>query len=483
MSRYTRFPNGPRSKGRADDGRLASDKTGAEDNALTNTQGTRVSAEGKSKSRTSASKPQGNNKPSVVIMIFLISLMIPIQFFVGSLLLTPFRVVLLIAVIPLFFKWVSGETGKIYALDFVFMAYVFWMGLTLFANHGAGVFPLVGITTVETIGAFLVGRVLVRNATDFEQITKFLKICLLIFVFAAVLESAYGIRVFSEIAGKIGKTHNWVHASGIYEKRLGMYRSHVVFEHPILFGVFSSTAFGMLFYSSQPLTGKKYGLRRAWVSVTTTFFSLSSGAFLSLAAQIGLASWDKIMGKVRKHWKVLVWLVIAAYIVVDLLSNRTPFEVFITYAAFSAHNGYMRITIFLYGMDNVWAHPILGMGHHDWVRPSWLGSPSVDNFWLLMGMRHGFPGFLLIAASFLGNIIRLSGLSIKNQYVSNIRTGVVISFIGLSLALMTVHIWGATYIFVCFLLGATTWLRDYVPDDRDEKEQEPDSAPRRRGAK
>ncbi len=412
-------------------------------------------------------RPQAKSGSVAIITLFLITLMIPIQVFLGSLQLTPNRLVLLALIIPLLVKWANGEAGKIYGLDFVFIGYVVWMGLTLFIAHGTKVIDLVGITFVETVGAFLIGRVFVRTPEDFERVLNVLFYIMLLLVPAAVLESFTGIRIYSEIADAIGKTHPWVFLEGGSEKRMGLFRAHTVFEHPILFGAFSASIFGLLYYGRGKSDDRPAGIRRAFLSLAGTFFSLSSGAIISMAAQIAMVIWDKIMRKVPRHWLIMLGLVIAAFTAVNLASNRTPFQVFITYASFNSHNGYIRIAIFNYGMENVWANPIFGLGQGGWDRPSWLAA-SVDNFWLLMAIRHGFPGFLLIAGAFLGTIIRLSGLKIADPRVRSMRYGIVFALIGLSLSLMTVHVWGVTYVFICFLLGTGVWMRDYAASEADE---------------
>ncbi len=425
-----------------------------------------------------ANPPKARTRRQLALMLFMICLLFPLKFHAGPLLLTPYRLYLLVAFIPMFSLWASGRVGRLRAVDLLMLGFVLWIAVTLLVNHGTSRLELIAITTVETLGGFLAGRVLIRNRDDFDALTRLLTIAMMLFLPAAVLESLTGIRVFARIADLIGETHYWVHASGKYEKRLGMFRSQMVFEHPILFGVFAASTFGLLYYANRDGGRRIQGFRRAWLSVGATFFSLSSGAYLALIAQLGLVMWDKLMHGVRHHWKILLVLGVLAYVVVDLLSNRTPFEVFISYAAFSAHNGYMRINIFNFGMDNVWAHPIFGIGMNDWVRPAWMHAASVDNFWLLMAMRHGFPGFLLIAGAFLSSIVRLSSLKIRDPWVLHQRTGLMVVLVGLVFVLMTVHVWGAVYVFVCFLLGAGAWLHDHVRSEAGEQAA-PSGGPRR----
>jgi hypothetical protein len=96
-------------------------------------------------------------------------------------------------------------------------------------------------------------------------------------------------------------------------------------------------------------------------------------------------------------------------------------------------------------------------------------------------MRHGFPGFFLIAAAYLGTLIQLGRLHLKDPRVANMRIGYIVSLVGLLFSLMTVHIWGATYVFVCFLLGAGVWMRDYANDEGPQSDG-PDITDQGRGA-
>ncbi len=396
-----------------------------------------------------------------LLSLFIVTLLIPLMIDLGPLLLNPHRIFLLVAFVPLFFMWISGRAGRPHATDFLFAGYVVWMAVSIFAAHGFSRIQLIGINTVEAFGAYLVGRVLVRGPQEYDRVLRALTLVMLVFLPAAIVESNAGIRIFSRLADAIGQTYTWVHSLPYYTKRLGMYRAQMVFEHPILFGVFASTTFSLLYFRVRP-DGRIYGFRTAMLSLGNTFFALSSGPLLSLVTQIGVVSWDKIMRGLRNHWKLLIGLVVFGYVFVDLLSNRTPFEVFISYATFNAANGYMRINIFNAGIQNVWANPIFGLGMRDWVRPSWI-PPSVDNFWLLMAMRHGIPGFFFIAGVMLTTIVGLGRRVISDPAVAAMRKGAVVAFVGLTVALATVHVWGPTYAFVCFLFGATSWMRGYGP--------------------
>ena len=118
---------------------------------------------------------------------------------------------------------------------------------------------------------------------------------------------------------------------------------------------------------------------------------------------------------------------------------------------------YYRSDIFKYGIENVWAHPIFGIGLNDWQRPDWMADPTVDNFWLLVAMRHGILGFLFLA---LATVILLVGkTTVASQSTTALRTGVGISLLATVFAGTTVHFWGALLTHFAFLLGLTSAIK------------------------
>ena len=201
--------------------------------------------------------------------------------------------------------------------------------------------------------------------------------------------------------------------------------------------------------------------------------ALSSGPFLLGMLQFGMIAWEKIT---RAKWKLLTVLAILAFIVVDLLSNRTPFEVLISYGTFNQGTAYNRVHIWNYGMQNVMSSPIFGIGLNDWFRPFWMHSGSFDNFWLLQAMRYGIPAFAFLAlgiAASIWSITRAQGLSFgENQC----RTGYMVSLTGLLFALATVHVWGPTSVFFMFYIGAGVWIAQAggsVVSEDEASESEP----------
>lgn len=398
---------------------------------------------------------------SIWVSLFLWSLVIPAFFSIGTWRLTPNRMFLLFAFIPLIGILLSGRCGRIRAVDVFLILYAAWNSISIFYHHGMAQLEFVGVGFIETVGGYLVGRCLIRTPGDFDHFVRVLFIIMLVMIPAAVLETFFGLRIYNEIVGLFTDTFAWAEFV-----RLGVYRAQVVFEHPILFGVFTSSTFSFLYLMINRDTGKSSGMRRGWASIVPTMLSLSSGAYLLLMIQFGLVAWKRIFQSMVNRWRILTGLVVSGYVAIDLLSNRTPFEVFASYMTFDAGTSYWRILIFRYGMQNVWANPVFGIGLKYWVRPSWMGTPSIDNFWLLTTMRYGIPALVFLLAGLLSLVFALVFRKIYSQYVGQQRLALVFVLLSIFVAIATVHLWNATYIYMMFLFGCGVWMLDYEDDGK-----------------
>jgi hypothetical protein len=239
--------------------------------------------------------------------------------------------------------------------------------------------------------------------------------------------------------------------------RFGLERAQVVFDHPILYGVFCASAFGLTWYAvgfGQPNIVR---LTRVALVSLAAFFSLSAGAFAAVIAQASLIGWERATRDIRKRWRWLSLACICAYFAIDLISNRSPFHVIVTYLTFNVHSAYNRILVWEFGSAEVWRNPLFGIGFNDWIRPSFMSS-SMDNFWLVIAVRYGLPAFVLFAAAIVLIFTSLGRARIADAEVKSCRLGVLVTLGGLIIAGTTVHFWNAIYCHFLFLLGSGMWI-------------------------
>lgn len=393
--------------------------------------------------------------PTVLITLFVLSLLIPIRFSIGSVELTPYRVSLLFLFAPSVFSLFSGRLGRILVTDIFIVLACLWGAVALFVAHGvdAAIEPA-GILLIETFGAYLAGRYLIRDETAFRFLVQLMFILTLVLLPLAVAEAVTRRPFMIDLLQPLFRTM----AVGNQELRMGLRRAQVVFEHPILFGAFISSFAGILYYSVRQTTSGGSPVRLLLVSIAS-FLSLSSGALAALAVQYILILWDKATRSMPRRWAVFGGLCVGLYAAVDLVSTRSPFHVIVSYLTFSSGSSYNRILIWQFGSAEVWRHPLFGIGLGDWQRPSWMSS-SMDNFWLVVAVRYGLPAFLLLAAAVVALIWELgraSSAALQGS-VSRYRSGLLVSLGGMILGACTVHYWNATYCWFLFLIGCGPWM-------------------------
>jgi hypothetical protein len=390
-------------------------------------------------------------------LLYLLVIMLPIGFNLGPLHMSGVRLLLIVMIIPLSLNLLMGKYGRVFATDILFFLHFLWIIVALAVNNPDQVVQNAGSTGIEFIGGYVMGRAYIRTRESFIALLRVLVIMVLCCFPLALYEALTGTAVLFNLLGKLPGVSSLIDLS--IEKRLGLERVQMSFTHPIHWGLFCSLAVAFCFVGLQNV----YSLTaRCIMSVIICFsglLALSSGAILAVILQVGLIIWAGMFRKTSKRWWILVGLFVVAYVVVDLLSNRTPIKVFMTYATFSAHSAYWRSIIFEWGMVNVWGNPVFGLGLKDWIRPVWMHTPSIDNFWLLITMRFGIPAFLFLAAGYVIVLLRVGLRRFDDDRVLwNLRRAWMFSFLGLTFTLTTVHIWGSVYSFVFFIFGAGMWM-------------------------
>jgi hypothetical protein len=386
----------------------------------------------------------------VLLLLFVFSVLLPIYFYLGETRLSLTRIFLLIMSIPLAVRLFTGAAGPLRLVDILMLVFSGWVAIVILYHEGVGRIPFAGITTVETTGGYLVGRTLIRNATDYRNFLRYLLISQLILLPFAILEFFTNINLLQDFFEPLFHTYE---KSGSQTWRNGFARVMSGFEHPILFGLFCAITVAPFFYSRKSMPFAALFLSA--LPFGMTYLSLSSAPLLAAGLCMLLIMWDYASGG---RWKPLLWVTGFLYVFLSIASDRGPIIILIDNLTFSAHTAWTRIWIYTYGSAEVMKHPFLGMGlDSEWERPSWL-TGSVDNFWLVIAMRYGLPGIILLALALITGMremIKAKGLSDDNK---NIRTGHVIALVSLYFALATVHIWGEiSSFFMCFI-GAGIWI-------------------------
>ena len=409
------------------------------------------------------------------VVAYLFCSFLPIGASFGPIVLTTQRVLLIALIIPIFVNIFSGRYGKLVLSDILFPLHILWAFVALYANNPDRAFQQAGSVGIEFLGGYAVGRAYIRRPADFLFLCRSLFLIILLMLPFAIYETITDHPIILEFVRGIPGIFSSSTANSA--PRLGLNRVQVTLPHPILFGLFCSTVVPLVLVALKDSVSNSKRFIYTGIVLACGFMSLSSGAYLAVALQMALVVWAFLFRKKPSRWRLLIGLGVAFYIIIDLLSNRTPYQVFLSYATFNSHNAYFRNIILEWGIANVVGSaekgvvgsPWVGLGFNDWVRPSFMHSGSMDNFWLVMAVRYGLPGFLLLAVGYLAGILKVMRRDFSGDAtLSRLRLAWVFLFLGSTFTLSTVHIWLTIYSYIFFMFGAGMWMVHTHPGDAEE---------------
>ncbi len=323
-------------------------------------------------------------QPTLAIVFFAL-MMFPsgARFKVGPLLLSPLRVFLLAIFVPVVFTMITRHRWKTYDALMVFS--IGWFVMCVIMNYGAfkGI-QFGGLYALQMFGSYALAQVALKRPEQVPVLFQTVIAVLAIMLPFALHESLTGDRVIHDVIGGL---------FGVYERiqgdqRLGLFRAATSFAHPILFGVFAAAAFSFAWYMPGP---PMLRYLRTAVVFASTFLSLSAGAALPLVMQVGLIAAESQTRWLKGRAKLLIWSLLGLYVFLELTANSGAFGVLANYFTFNPWNAYVRGAIWDAGIADVMRHPVFGFVAEQWTRPHWLTSASVDNQWLVLMMRGGFP--------------------------------------------------------------------------------------------
>jgi hypothetical protein len=397
---------------------------------------------------------------SFFLKLAVLSLLTPAYFTVGTLSLTPSKVLFLVSVPVLTINLLRGAYGKVMAVDVLIFLYVLWMALAMFVNHDARVaVEFVGSNIIIILGGYLTARAFVRNKAHFIALTKFLALIILVslpFVFSeSVLGAAPAISQWLGSLPEIDSHGNVMNS--LDDRRMGLWRAQFVFQHPIHFGLFCSAGFSLCYIGLKDHVGDFSRLVLSLGVLAACFFSVSSGPVLALMCQIGLIAWLRLVST-DNRWKILTAGLCFMYLIIELASTRVGIYAVVERLSFSPETAYLRRVLFEFGTEQIARTPVFGVGFNPWPLPFWM-TGSLDNFWLMLAVVFGLPTFLFFSAAFLTALIRIGRQDFTaDPDLMKLRQAWIFTMISLILTLATVAVWGEMYSFVLFIFGSGLWM-------------------------
>lgn len=397
------------------------------------------------------------NKIVVAYMICVaLSSRFALDFF--GLTLFPSRLFLLVMFVPALLAILRTPSIRVQPFDYLVVLFAIWTILALIYNNGfeRGI-KYGGSLAAETLGGYLLARAYVRN---FEQMARILAIYIALIAILGLLavpESVLGIEVFRYLDG--AQLQNQPHMMALnQETRLGLHRAMVSFDHPIQYGVFCATCLGLAWYCCR-------SSRLKWIAMAiiafATFFALSSAPLLACGLSIAFITWERLTRPIQHRAAITLGILVAMYLVMQTLTNRTVVEAIIPFITLDPWTGYFRVMIWQVVTANLADNPIFGLGLNEWVRPVWM-PPSVDCYWLVMALTGGLPAVAMVTATIVTLLHRVHKRGGYGERPERLRArfGWTVMVFVLAFQAFTVHYWGGMNSFFFFVLGLGAWMTD-----------------------
>lgn len=401
----------------------------------------------------------------IVFLIFCFLCPTEFSLFLGDIRLPPHRIALLLLVPFAVVQFLTRPDIRIRTFDWLFIAFGGWLVMAYtYHGHGASGFVYGGSLGLETSVSYLIARAWVRDVKTLQATLKVALVAISVAALIALPETLFG-QIFTH--DLLAKLTGYVHPTGV-RTRLGFTRAFGTFDHPIHYGTFCAALLAMFWYSERQISSR---IKRTTLVTGATFLGLSSAPILCLLVQGSLIFWERITrGIASRMWLTFAALA-CAYVAIDLLSNRSPAAIFATTFTLDSWTGYYRLLIWEYGLNNVAAHPMLGIGLADWDRPAWMTPETIDAFWLLLAMRSGVPSVLLLATAILLLTIAVNKRGVKSNsaLARGLSRGWLFSLIALCFIAATVHFWNVSQTFFFFFIGLGGALADPKPQRKSQK--------------
>lgn len=437
----------------------------------------RAGSHPKARGQAAAARPTRIGSLHPLAMVTLLCLCFPLHYWLGSLFLTPSRILFVFTVPVLAVRWAKGEFGGRLAVDWMIMFYVFWMTVTVAIHHPAQAVTFVGTTALIILGGYLTARATIRSAEDMLALARFLGGLVMVMMPFALYESVTENMVIPPLLSELPGFTSYRDVN--YCCRLGLDRAQVVFVHPIHYGLFASLPFALYVFG----LGNHLSVFRRVVGGTliglATFLSVSSGPFLSMLFQAALVFYAWATARNPRQWRIMLIGTGILYLLIEL--NTTHFGLFTIASklSFNPATAYVRSLLFDYGIDQVQRTPIFGWGYNRIPMPGFM-TGSVDNFWLLLAVTHGLPAFIACFGAFIYSMIKAGGgRFVKGSDLYNLRVSWTFLLVALLLALATVAVWSEVHSAVLFMLGAGQFMMYAREPAAQEAPEEPSSGRRR----
>lgn len=315
---------------------------------------------------------------------------------------------------------------KLQFFEKMLFCYCLWCSLSFIYIYGSGGIQSSLIQFLEMYVVYFMGRMYTLK-TGWAGCIKFFKIIGVFFVLMiplALYESQTGNRITHSVVGAVFGNYAASFAGYSYF-RMGVFRSSVIFAHPILYSVIAFSMLLPVFYIFKSRRRNIY----LFSYVVAGFTAMTSAGFLMFIIQIGLVILEKISLKIYLFKRIFYFSVFAFLVYLEIFSNRGALKFLIMSISLDPVTAFTRYIQWDQAWDDIIDNPFFGIGFEEWSRPLWLGY-SIDSYWLFSMVNNGLVAILFLAFFWIGMVRNVYNMyKITNDFVYYIFVSVIVSLI------------------------------------------------------
>lgn len=396
----------------------------------------------------------------VLVTAYLLTMLFPSTtiFHIGPVLLSPQKLLFVLIAVPVTMQMLT--TIRLRSYDYCYFGYVGWFVFCTLLNYGVSKGGWMVLTAMSAIVPYALAQVAIRRSQTLVPIVRFQFVMVICLGILAVPEAITHQRFLPDAISAL--IDHWPYFQN--DIRWGLLRAASVFQHPILYGLFSGSILAFTWYLSRTGSGALFS---AGLVLAATFTALSAGPLMSVMVQLGLIVGERLTRGIKRRGLWLMLALVAGYFAIDLLSTRPPIRVIISYLTINPGTAFYRLLIFEHASDDILRNPIFGFRTETWTRLHWMVQ-SVDNYWLLQTMRSGFPGLFLQAAAIIlivRALFRQPDAELTPIH-ARLRRGAAYAIVGFCVCGATVAMFGKLEPYFAFLVGIGAALARIAEEGR-----------------
>lgn len=397
----------------------------------------------------------------LVLLFYAFLLPAEIRFDIAGLQIYPHRMAF-IGLLP----WVlMRKADRIDAIDLMLLAAATWMTVSFSVYYGIQQgFVRGAALAFDVLAAYFIARRSIRSLKDLRIVLIMIAPGLLLAGLSMAAESITHSDIVHPAAAKVfGALPVYEGGEEVgtadirQEIRLGLMRARGAFAHAILAGVFLASMMGLYLFSGI----RKWPLLVGMLAGFMAIFSVSSAAIFALLIVCGLYLYDGLQKRVSfLGWHTFL-AAVGIFLMLGQVGSNTGIAGIIIRLSLNPATGAFRLLIWEYGMQSIYRNPWFGIGFTAYERLPWMVE-SVDNHWLLMGIRHGFLVPMLMLAAFITTIVMI-GRAAKRQAKEadrNLCVGLAVVLSVIVLSGFSVALFGALASWIFVVLGIAVSIKN-----------------------